>query len=71
MVHATPHVQLIIQRLGDGELSHRVLAWHAYRYSVPAGKYKVTEPKVPGERPVVATVDSGRTTSVAVPNLCR
>jgi hypothetical protein len=70
-VHPTPHVQLTIQRLNEGELSYHVLAWRRYRYSVPAGLYTVVEPGVTGERSVNAIVETGRTTSVAVPNLCK
>lgn len=65
------HVNLTIQRLGVGELFYRVQALRKYRYSVPAGSYLVAEPGVTGERSVNATVENGRTTSVAVPNMCK
>ena len=70
MFRHPPHVQLTIQRLGDGGQSYRALAWRKYRVSVPAGRYRVSEPGVEGERSVLTTVQKGRTINVVVGNGC-
>jgi hypothetical protein len=69
MLRHPPHVQLSLRRLDGGAVSYRVLAWRRYRASVPAGRYRVSQAGV-ATRPVLTTVQLGRTINVAIPLNC-